>query len=73
MFLPEKNRLWMQISAPEIEKTEKSCYTERESQRKEWWMQWQKMVRHGCGCARWARQTAKSCRNTGRWVRAARR
>ena len=60
MFFAKENRLWMQISAPEIEKTGKSCYTGKESQRKEWWMQWQKMVRHGCGCARWARQTEQA-------------
>ena len=35
MFFAKENRLWMQISAPEIEKTGKSCYTEKESQRKE--------------------------------------
>jgi hypothetical protein len=27
MFFAKENRLWMQISAPEIEKTGKSCYT----------------------------------------------
>ncbi len=54
-----------------LRKTENPAILERNLKRKEWWMLWQKMVRHGCGCARWARQTAKSCRNTGRWVQAA--